>query len=55
MFRATLVERVGRNLNMHDQVASEVIDLICEKVGTYLKKLEHNRGLILQMDRGRYK
>ena len=55
MFRATLVEKVGKNLNMHDQVASEIIDLICDKAGDYLRRVNHHKGLILQVERLKYK
>lgn len=55
MFRATLVERVGRTLNMLDQTASEVIDLICERTQGYLKRVAHHKGVILQVERGGYR
>ena len=55
MFRATLVERVAKNLNMHDQIANDIVDLICEKTKEYLKKVNHHKGLILQVERGKYR
>jgi hypothetical protein len=54
MFRATLIDIVTRQVPLQDHLLSEVVEIICEKVPCYLKKVAHSKGLILQMDKGYY-
>lgn len=54
MFRATLIDIVTRQVPLQDHLLSEVVEIICEKVPSYLKKVTHSKGLILQMDKGCY-
>lgn len=51
MFHATLILKIAKQLNMHDHLVVEIVELIVEKGKGYLKKVAHHKGLILQMDR----
>jgi hypothetical protein len=55
MFRATLLERVTKQLNTHDHIVTPILELLCEKGGGYLKRVNHPKGLILQLEKGLYK
>ena len=50
-----MIDKIAKQLNMQDHLVIEVVELICEKTKGYLKKVPHNKGLILQIDRSLYK
>jgi len=54
MFRGTLTDQLSKQLTMSESVVVEVIELILEQCSTFLRKVEHQRGAILQMDRKAY-
>lgn len=54
MFRATLTERIAKQLNMPDNLVIDILEAIVEKANNYAKKVNHSKGPILQIDRQLY-
>lgn len=54
MFRTTLIEIVSKQLNMQEHIVVEILEVVCQHTPSYMKKVNHHKGLILQIDRVTY-
>lgn len=54
MFQATLINLIGKNLLMNQAIVADIIEIIIDKCGNYLKKVLHEKGVLIQMDRTNY-
>ena len=54
MFRATLLGLVSHQMSLQDHLIAEIFELLCEQGQGYMKKIEHSKGLILQIDKQQY-
>ncbi len=54
MFRTTLIEIVSKHLNMQEHIVVEILEVVCQHTPSYMKKVNHHKGLILQIDRVTY-